>query len=83
MQSNAVLEGCVGSENSHLWSSSLQTNTTGDPEGCLLQTGDEIIITTDDPEMKPLPNFELLQMQWTLYQFAALCAGAELTDSTY
>ncbi|PYI34920.1 hypothetical protein BP00DRAFT_422854 [Aspergillus indologenus CBS 114.80] len=39
-----------------------------------------IIMTTDDPQDKPLPSMELLQMQWTLNRLAALSGAAAVDD---
>ena len=40
-----------------------------------LRSGDEISITTSDPDRLPLPNKSILDMQWTLQQVAALKGG--------
>ena len=47
-------------------------------------SGDEIIVTTPDPIHLPLPDKELLGLQWTLHRLAALCAAAGFfVDSFY
>lgn len=47
-------------------------------------SGDEIIITTPDPINLPLPDEELLRLQWTLHRLATLCAAAGFfVDSFY
>ncbi|KAJ9264668.1 hypothetical protein DTO212C5_7050 [Paecilomyces variotii] len=51
---------------------------------CLSETkvcsGDEFILTTDDPERKPLPSIELLEMQWTLQRLTAISGAADVND---
>lgn len=42
----------------------------------IIRSGDEIIITTPDPIRFPLPDEELLRLQWILHRLAALCAAA-------
>ncbi|KAJ5101874.1 sugar transporter family protein [Penicillium alfredii] len=37
-----------------------------------IRTGDVIDIRTDDPQKRPLPSLDLLQMQWTLARILAL-----------
>jgi hypothetical protein len=37
-------------------------------------------LTTPDPDSLPLPNKNILDMQWTLQQVAALKGGGELSD---
>jgi hypothetical protein len=34
--------------------------------GHRISSGDEIVLTTTDPEALPLPNFKILEMQWIL-----------------
>lgn len=43
-------------------------------------SGDEISLETDDPVSKPLPDFDLLEMQWFLHRVAAISAAAEPQD---
>lgn len=38
-------------------------------------------VTTDDPSRKPLPSFELLNLQWQLRRIAAMQGDAEEDDS--
>ena len=40
-------------------------------------TGDIIDVTTDDPEDRPLPSYELLSLQWNVQRLLHLQAGAE------
>ena len=42
----------------------------------IVRFGDEITITTPDPIHLPLPDEELLRLQWILHRLAALCAAA-------
>lgn len=42
----------------------------------IVSSGNDIIITTPDPEHPPLPDEDLLWMQWTLHRLAALCVTA-------
>lgn len=50
------------------------------PTNRLLCSGDEIRLTTPDPDGLPLPNKNILDMQWTLQQVAALKGGGELSN---
>ncbi|OJJ51244.1 hypothetical protein ASPZODRAFT_21730 [Penicilliopsis zonata CBS 506.65] len=43
---------------------------------CVISSGDVIELTTPDPESLPLPNEDLLELQWTLHRLSALCAAA-------
>lgn len=38
-----------------------------------VRSGDVITLKTDDPEKKPLPSMDLLEMQWVLHRLTALC----------
>jgi len=38
------------------------------------------LFKTDNPETQPLPNFELLDMQWVLTRLTAMSGAAELDD---
>lgn len=40
-------------------------------------TGDTICLETDDPMLRPLPSFALLEMQWFLHRLAAMSGAAE------
>jgi hypothetical protein len=46
----------------------------------LIRSGHVIRMTTEDPETKPLPSFELLRMQWVLNRVAAMAGAADETD---
>ncbi|OXV08717.1 hypothetical protein Egran_03520 [Elaphomyces granulatus] len=48
-----------------------------------MSSGDEIHLTTTDPEALPLPNFKILEMQWVLQCIAAMSAFAEDQDQPY
>lgn len=41
-------------------------------------SGDEIVFETSDPENLPLPDWNLLDMQWTLQRVAALSGAADM-----
>lgn len=42
-----------------------------------------VIIETDEPENRPLPSFELLQMQWVLHRALALSGAGEADDKDF
>jgi hypothetical protein len=48
-----------------------------------LCSGDIITLQTDDPENKPLPSKDLLEMQWLLHRLTALSRGAEAIPIYY
>jgi hypothetical protein len=48
-----------------------------------ISSGDEIHLSTTDPEALPLPNFQILEMQWVLQCVAAMSAAAEPQDQPY
>lgn len=41
-----------------------------------IQSGDIFTLTTDDPESRPLPSLELLEMQWILQRITAMSDAA-------
>jgi len=43
-------------------------------------TGDTICLETDNPVLRPLPSFALLEMQWVLHRLAAMSGAAEPQD---
>jgi len=53
-----------------------------DKNGKKIQTGDCFELYTNDPIQKPLPNFELLELQWFLYRIQGM-AGAVDVDWDY
>lgn len=48
----------------------------------IIQSGDEIRITTEDPDNCPLPHWHLLEMQWTLNRLVAMSGAADV-DSEF
>ncbi|KAL2004736.1 hypothetical protein VTN00DRAFT_3264 [Thermoascus crustaceus] len=48
-----------------------------------LCSGNVITLRTNDPEKKPLPRKELLEMQWLLHRLTALRGGAEVISTYY
>jgi HNH endonuclease len=51
----------------------------------IVQSGDTFTLTTDDPIHKPLPSWELLEMQWYLQRLAAMSGtpNLDLDDDDY
>ena len=45
-----------------------------------IKSGDEILLTTEDPENLPLPSWELLEMQWFLNRVIAMSGAADVED---
>ncbi|RFU29569.1 hypothetical protein B7463_g6784, partial [Scytalidium lignicola] len=45
--------------------------------------GEEATSKTDDPERRPLPSKDLLDMQWVLHRLAALAGGAEAVEYSH
>jgi len=43
-------------------------------------TGDQIEMSTDDPELRPLPSYQLLSLQWSVQRLLHLQAAAEPKD---
>lgn len=41
-----------------------------------ISSGEAITITTNDPDQLPLPNIEILRLQWILHRVVALAAAA-------
>jgi hypothetical protein len=41
-----------------------------------IHSGDTFSLTTDDPENKPLPSWQILEMQWVLQRLAAMSGAA-------
>lgn len=50
-------------------------------DGHLIKSGEVIELTTSDPEKKPLPNWDLLEMQWVLQRLTALRGAADIPDT--
>jgi hypothetical protein len=40
-------------------------------------SGHKVTLTTDNPDERPLPSWELLEMQWVLQRLAAISGAAE------
>lgn len=47
----------------------------------VIRSGDEISLQTDDPVLRPLPDFRLLEMQWFLHRVTAMSGAAEPQDN--
>lgn len=45
-----------------------------------IQSGDIFTLTTDDPGSRPLPSWELLEMQWILQRITAMSGAAETPE---
>jgi hypothetical protein len=43
-------------------------------------TGDQIEMSTDDPDLRPLPSYQLLSLQWSVQRLLHLQAGAGPED---
>ncbi|EFE31052.1 uncharacterized protein ARB_02246 [Trichophyton benhamiae CBS 112371] len=48
-----------------------------------IRSGDEIILTTSDPQNLPLPDWDLLELQWTLQRLASLSGAADINPQEY
>ena len=46
----------------------------------IVQSGDTFTLTTDDPDIRPLPSWELLDMQWVLQRLTAMSGAAGTPD---
>jgi hypothetical protein len=44
-------------------------------------SGDVVTMTTDDPVTRPLPSWDLLQMQWVLQRLSAISGAADPQDN--
>jgi hypothetical protein len=45
-----------------------------------IYSGHKVTVTTDDPDERPLPSWELLDMQWVLQRLLAISGAAEPQD---
>ena len=45
-----------------------------------IYSGHKVTVTTDDPDERPLPSWELLDMQWVLQRLSAISGAAEPQD---
>jgi hypothetical protein len=48
-----------------------------------IQSGDLFKLQTDDPETKPLPSFQLLELQWFLQRIQGMAGAADINWSPY
>jgi len=48
--------------------------------GRLAKSGDIFELTTDNPEIRPLPSFQLLEMQWFLQRVLGMAGAAEVDE---
>ncbi|KAM5445973.1 hypothetical protein MaudCBS49596_006918 [Microsporum audouinii] len=48
-----------------------------------ISSGDKIIMETDDPDNFPLPDWNLMDMQWILQRLASLSAAADILHEDY
>ncbi|PWY73404.1 hypothetical protein BO83DRAFT_388766 [Aspergillus eucalypticola CBS 122712] len=62
-----VADGMVASKLPELFDNETDT---------IICSGDRITVTTPDPEKFPLPDLDLLDLQWTLHRLGAMCAAA-------
>ncbi|PGH07766.1 hypothetical protein AJ79_06154 [Helicocarpus griseus UAMH5409] len=51
--------------------------------GMMIRSGDKITLRTDDPDNKPLPSWDLLEMQWIIHRLIALSGEAEVEGPEY
>jgi HNH endonuclease len=49
-----------------------------DKNGNKIQTGDYFKLHTDDPVQKPLPNFEILELQWFLHRIQGMAGAVDV-----
>ncbi|KAJ5470091.1 hypothetical protein N7530_007448 [Penicillium desertorum] len=52
----------------------------GEPTYRAIESGYRFRMTTDDPILRPLPSFDLLDMQWHFTRLTALCAATSFFD---
>ncbi|EKV10773.1 hypothetical protein PDIG_55040 [Penicillium digitatum PHI26] len=52
----------------------------GDPTYRAIESGYRFKMTTDDPVKRPLPSFDLLDMQWHFTRLIGLCAAGTFFD---
>ncbi|KLJ06167.1 hypothetical protein EMPG_10407 [Blastomyces silverae] len=56
-------------------------NMYSSKDGHLIQSGEVIELTTSDPEKYPLPNWDLLEIQWILQRLTALRGAPDIPDT--
>jgi len=49
----------------------------------VMKSGDLITLTTDDPKVRPLPSFRLLQLQWFCQRVTRMSGAAEVYDEAF
>lgn len=49
----------------------------------LIRSGHLITVSTDDPELRPLPSMALMEMQWVLHRALAMSGAAEAPEYDY
>ncbi|EPE24892.1 hypothetical protein GLAREA_11473 [Glarea lozoyensis ATCC 20868] len=64
------LQQTTGAHGGHTW--------LFDKNGKKIQSGDCFTLQTDNPIQKPLPNFELLELQWFLHRIRGMAGAAEV-----
>ncbi|EER36787.1 conserved hypothetical protein [Histoplasma capsulatum H143] len=52
----------------------------GQPKYEALVSGQRVTVNTDDPDKRPLPSWDLLEMQWVLQRVAGMSGAAEPSD---
>ncbi|KGQ01941.1 hypothetical protein PAAG_11332 [Paracoccidioides lutzii Pb01] len=50
-------------------------------DGRIIRSGDVIELSTHDPENLPLPNWDLMEIQWVLQRLTTLSGAAALLDA--
>jgi hypothetical protein len=51
------------------------------PTKQIMYSGQTLSLTTDDPKKRPLPHYELLEMQWILQRVTAMSGAADIYDN--
>jgi hypothetical protein len=64
------LQQTTGAHGGHTW--------LFDKNGKKIQSGDCFELQTDDPIQKPLPNFELLELQWFLQRIQGMAGAVDV-----
>ncbi|QQK43414.1 hypothetical protein Pdw03_7315 [Penicillium digitatum] len=77
---------CLRRDLRSAWSSAearpqaLRQRKRGDPTYRAIESGYRFKMTTDDPVKRPLPSFDLLDMQWHFTRLIGLCAAGTFFD---
>ncbi|TAQ91193.1 hypothetical protein B7494_g486 [Chlorociboria aeruginascens] len=70
------LEQITGAHGGHIW--------LCDKNNKRIQSGDYFELQTDDPIQKPLPSFELLELQWYLHRIQGMAGAVDVDwDEVY